>query len=337
MNIRDIAALANTSVATVSRVINCDEHVSPAMRSRVLAILKETGYKPNLVEKALNQSRRGEIMVLLPTPSNPYYARVLEGVDIKAGEAGYDLHITITHRSYETEKHYLGLLRQQRFDGAVLFTSALSHTELDEMAAAYPVVQCGAYASGPHVSHTCIDNVAAAKEAVGYLLELGSRQIGFLNGRFGRAYEQDRLEGYRQALTAHGCPFEESYIVLGDYTHLDGYEGCKKLMALPKPPNGIFCCCDQVAAGAIKYLWEQGLTPGKDVDVIGFDGTYLSELCTPALTTVEQPAFEMGKTAFDLLFERMQNQKSLTKKVVMPHKLIVRGSTRPTTSSKEAL
>ncbi|MDL2294173.1 substrate-binding domain-containing protein, partial [Ruminococcaceae bacterium OttesenSCG-928-D13] len=235
---------------------------------------------------------------------------------------------TITHRDYETEKHYLNLLRQRRIDGAILFTSALPAADLDALAAQWPLVQCGAYASGPHVSHTSIDNVAAAYEAVDHLLR-SRRRVGFLNGRFGRAYELERLAGYQQALAAHNYSFNEAYVVQGGYAHTDGYEGCRALMALPEAPGGIFCCCDQVAAGACKYLLEQGLTPGRDVDVIGFDGTYISELCTPALSTVRQPAYEMGQTAFGLLAERMQNQQSLTKKVVMPHELVLRQSTRP--------
>jgi len=328
MNIKDIALLAETSVATVSRVINMDKHVAENTRQRVLEVIESTGYKPNLVERALRGQQSGKILVLLPSLANPYYARVLEGVEHRASASGYDVLMCVTHRDYDIEKSYLNLVGTNQLVGVILFTSSIPSKELDDFASRNPLVQCGASAVGPNISYTCIDNVAATHEAVSYLAGLGNSRIGFINGNFGRAYEADRENGYRQALSDWGLEFDESLMAYSDYNHYDGYEACRWLMEQKNPPTAFFCSCDQTACGAVKYLIEIDKAPGVDVDVVGFDGTYISELCTPALTVIEQPGYEMGKSSFDLLLERIHDKNAITKRVVMAHKLVKRESTK---------
>ena len=130
MNIKDIAALAETSVATVSRVLNNDENVSAETRKRVLEVIKATGYKPNLVGRALRSQRSGKILVLIPSISNPFYSRVLQGVEHRASANGYDTLSCITHRDPDVEARYLDLLRTKQVDGAICFTMAMSEEKL---------------------------------------------------------------------------------------------------------------------------------------------------------------------------------------------------------------
>jgi len=328
VNIREIALLAETSVATVSRVINMDEHVSEETRKRVLEIIESTGYKPNLVERALRGQRKGKIMVLLPTLADPYYSRVLEGVEHRARANDYDVLICSFHRDADAEKNYLGLVRTNQIDGVIVFSSSMPDEKLDAFASQYPLVQCGASAQGANISYTCIDNVAAAEEATNHLIQLGNERIALLTGNFGRVFEYERERGYKRALRNSNIPIDERYIAASDYNHHDGYEVCRKLMALDEPPTAFFCSCDTMACGVIKYVIEIGKTPGLDVDIIGFDGTYISELCTPSLTVIEQPAYEMGRASFDLLIERIRDKDVITKRVVMPYKLVKRQSTK---------
>ncbi len=329
MNIKDIAALAGTSVATVSRVINCDGAVAETTRDRILHIIATTGYKPGLVRKALRSHRKGTILALLPTIAHPYYANVLEGVEDKASANNYDVLMCATHRDPDTERHYLGLIESRQVDGIILFTSALPDAVLNGFAEKYPVVQCGANAEGiANISFACIDNVAAADEAVSYLAALGHARIGLINGPFGRPYEVDREEGYRRVLARAGLEALPGRMEVSDYDFADAHAACGRLLARKDAPTAIFCASDHMAVGAVKYCLENGLMPGRDVDVIGFDGTYLNQLVTPEITCIEQPGFEMGMTAFDLLEEKILNNKSLSKKVVMPHKLVIRQSTR---------
>lgn len=326
---KDVAALADTSVATVSRVINCEENVAAVTRKRVLDVIAASGYKPNLAGKALRSRRNGNILVLLPTIAHPYYSRVLEGVEERAAADNYDVLVCITHRNADTERRYLGLIETRQVDGIILFTSALNDHALNDFAAKHPVVQCGASAEGiANISYTCIDNVAAGEEAVTYLIKIGNRRIAFLNGRFGRPYEIDRHLGYFKALERAGLRIEERYIATCDYSHAEAYAACMNLLAQKKSPTAIFCASDLMAVGVVKCCLEKRLRPGCDIDVIGFDGTYLNELVTPEITCIEQPGYEMGITAFDLLREKIRDNGCISKKVVMPHRLVIRQSTR---------
>lgn len=329
MNIKDVAALAETSVATVSRVINHEDNVSDETRKRVLEVIEANDYKPNLAGRALRSKRSGKILVLIPSISNPFYSRVLQGVEQRASARGYDTLICITHRSPDREVHYMDMVRTKQIDGAIGFTSSLTVERLNRFAAKYPYVQCGAALRSANITYTCIDNVAAAEDAVEYFIRSGHTKIAFINGQFGRPYETERELGYRNALERNGIPFREEYLCDCDYNYTGGYDCCKKLMSLQEPPTAIFTSCDQTAAGTTKYLLENGKIPGKDVDVIGFDGTYLSNMCTPTISTVDQPGYDMGKTAFDLLYERITDPSTVIKRVLMAHTLSLKDTTRP--------
>lgn len=329
MNIKDIAALAETSVATVSRVLNNEDNVSAETRKRVLETIQATGYKPNLVGRALRSQKSRKILVLIPSISNPYYSRVLQGVEHRASANGYDTLACITHRDPVTENRYLDLLRTKQVDGAISFTISMPEQKLLKITGEYPFVQCGARPWSPNISCVCIDNVAAAKDAIEYFIQTGHSRIAFINGAFNRSYESDRDKGYREALESHALPFRPEYLCYCDYNTMGGFDACKKLMSLPEPPTAIFTSCDQTAAGVCKYLLKVGKTPGKDVDIIGFDGTYLADMCTPALSAIQQPGYDMGKTAFDLLFEQMTDSSSVVKRVVMLHTLKHGETTRP--------
>lgn len=329
MNIKDVATLAETSVATVSRVINCEENVSDETRKRVLEVIEATGYKPNLVGRALRAQRSGKILVLLPSIANPYYSRVFQGVEHLATVNGYDTLACITHRDPECEERYLDLMCTKQVDGVIGFTTSLPFETLNKFAATYPYIQCCARATGSNISYACIDDVAATEEAIEYFIHTGHTRIAFVNGMYGRPYEQDREYGYKRTLKKHHIPFRPNYLEGCDYTYRDGYEKCRILMTLPQQPTAIFTSSDQIAAGVTKYLLEIGKRPGKDVDVIGFDGTFIADMYYPAITTIKQPGYELGKTAFNLLQDIINDPKTVTKRVLMNHRLIHGETTRP--------
>ena len=166
MNIKDIALLAETSVATVSRVINNEDNVSPQTKRRVLEVIETTGYQPNMVGRALRSRKSGKILVLVPSMANPYFSRMLEGVENRAQVKGYDTIVCITHRDAQVENRYLELLKTKQVDGAISFTIAMSEAKLQVISKNYPYVQCGAKVSSPSIPCVCIDDAAAAQEHI---------------------------------------------------------------------------------------------------------------------------------------------------------------------------
>ncbi len=327
LTIKEIAAMAKTSVATVSRVINNDPRVSEDTQKRVRQIIETTGYSPKRGNTAA-AARHKKFLVLLPTLENPYFLTVLQGVEHNAVSKGYDPFVCITHRDYATEKHYLNLVSSGEYAGAIAFTSTLSNEELNKFASRYPFIQCGAIASGTHISFICIDDTAAAYDAVNHLVKLGNKQIGFITGLTKRTFEINRQKGYMNALRDNAIPFIPEYIAKCDYHYTGSYRAMESLMALKEPPTAIFASSDLTTLGVLKYMHHNNIIPGKDMDVIGFDGTYLAESSSPAFSTIEQPGYDMGRTAFDMLVEKIDNINYITKKIVMAHRLILRETTR---------
>ena len=255
--------------------------------------------------------------------------RLLQGVEHRASCRGYDTIVCITHRDPAVELRYLDLLKTRQVDGAIGFTAAMPEESLSKLSKEYPYVLCCARPRCRNISCVCIDHQAAAKDATEHFIRTGHTRIAFINCCSGRTYEAEREQGYKEALAENDIPFCQEYLQHTDYNVTDGYEACKILMALEEPPTAIFCNSDQLAAGACKYLLKSGKMPGKDVDVIGFDGTFLADMCTPALSTILQPGYDMGKTAFDLLYDQITDPKSVVKRISMQHTLIHKETTHP--------
>lgn len=328
MKIKDIAALSGTSVATVSRVLNNDPRVKEATKQRVLQVIEETGYKPNTLGRNLRRRRSGNILAILPTLQNPIYSQIIDGLERRAQAAGYDVIIVVSHREGAREKKYMEMLYTKEVDGVIAFVSNLDNSILEETAAKYPLVLCCGSAQCNHLSYTSIDDMRAAYDATNYLISRGHSRIALLNGRYLRTYEIERESGYRRALADAGIPLCGEYQLFCDYTWQDGYAMTEKMLALPDPPTAIFAVADSIALGCLKYLNDNGLKAGVDVDVLGFDNIPQAEIATPPLSTIAQPLADMGSTAFELLYERMQDMNSPRRTVILDHCLIPRKSTR---------
>lgn len=330
MNIKDIARLSGTSVATVSRVLNGDSQVTEKTRQKVLKVIEETGYKPNYVGRSLRKLSSKKLLIMLPTISNPFYSEIVEGFEDKAMAEEYGVLLAVTHRKAKKEREYYELLFTKQVDGVASFIPVIGYDEINEIAKEYPFVAC-CWNGGSEVNanYVCIDNTKAVYETVKYLAELGHTKIAILNGNFPeRLYERERESGYIKALKNLNFPIRKEYMVTCDYDHQAAYEKTAELMALPDPPTAILTLSDDRAAGVIKYLNENGFTPGVDVDVVGFDNNPISQATTPDITTVAQPRYEIGKLAAELLLEQIEDHKKPFKGIILSHELIIRGSTR---------
>ncbi len=329
MTIKDIAKLCNTSVATVSRVINDDPKVADATRQKVLDVIKEQKFVPNITGRNLRTQKSKKILVLLPTMDNQFYTRILQGIDDKAGEVGYDVLVAITNQDEAQESKYLDMLRMKTVDGCISFFNTLSHEKISNLAKDYPFVQCCEPTLNANVSSVVVNNRQAIYETCVEFIQAGHKRIAMISGNYYKYSEQLRENGYKEALKENGIEVDEDLIIKNFYRYKDGSDAAKKFMKLKNPPTAIICVSDSIALGAISELKNLGKVVGKDVKVIGFDNTAITEYYYPTISSIAQPRYDLGREAFKLLLEKLEDNTSSYKQIILPHRIVHRESTKP--------
>ncbi|HJA92641.1 MAG TPA: LacI family DNA-binding transcriptional regulator [Candidatus Eisenbergiella merdipullorum] len=325
--IKQVAAAAGVSVATVSRYFNTPEQLSEQTRERVRRAVEQLTYYPSALGRNLRTSQTRKILVILPTISNPFYSRIITGMEEVAEKNGYSVLTCTTGGNPESEKNKLKMLYDRFVDGAVFFSTSLSRRQFDRLALEYPVVQCCEYQEGSAAGAVSIDNEQAAYEAVRYLLELGHRRVALVNSN--NRFESSilREKGYRRALKEYGLSVREEYIRRGTYGFHNGEESLHHFLSLKEPPTAVFTVADSIAVGVIHAALEQGLQVGKAYSVIGFDDTSLARMYRPGITSVAQPRKELGEAAARLLLRRFQASPKSGELIFLPHRLVIREST----------
>lgn len=330
MTIKDIARLAGVSVATVSRTINNDSTVHPQTRTRIQDIIARTGYVPNYVGKQLRVSKSNKILVLLPTITNSFYSDILCGIEDAAYQNGYSVIIFSTRFDAAIERRGIDMLLTRQVDGVISFFSQMTpETFSKSIANVCPFVQCCEIIAEYQCPKVTIDNAKAAQDAISYFVHNGRRHIAMIGGSLYPFAAEGRERGYHSALAGTELSEDSSLMVRSDFSAAGGYNACRELFSHSVKPDAVFAFSDIMAVGAIRYLNEQGIHVGSDVEVIGFDDDSISGFYTPTISTVMQPRYEFGTTATNLLFEKIANVTTVDKYIVFPHRLIHRESTNP--------
>jgi DNA-binding LacI/PurR family transcriptional regulator len=344
VRLKDVAARAGVSTATVSRVIHNNGYVSAQTRRRVREALRESGYRLNVVAQELRRQRTTTIgLILHGELSDPFVAEVAIGAQHEAVRQGFNVLLFNSQGVPDREQESVEALLRRRVD-AIIFTTAVSGENVQvAVDAGIPAVEierrlCGAAAS------VVVDNRRGAAEAVEHLLELGHERIGFIGQPFldgggavaGFEILRHRFEGYRDALAAAGVPLAESRMVLSG--HPRGQEGWRSLRMgadfmrrlLTQAPDltAIFAVSDLLAAGALQVLYEERIRVPRRVSIVGFDDTFAQHLAPP-LTTVRQPMFDMGSKAAELAIDLIAAQPGEPPTENCPLRLVVRDSTAP--------
>ena len=314
------------SVATISRVLNEEDNVSPETREHVWDVVKRMGYTPNVLGRNLRVKATRKILVLVPSLSNQFYASVIRGMETVARREQYQVLISATYSKKETDKELISMLYNRSVDGIILLSSQLSSEELTEIAQSKPLVLCCEYTDGAVLPAVTIDNYQAGFQAVENLIRLGHQKIAIISNDTVFSARQ-RSQGYRDALETYHCPYIAEYCVNTEYTFQAGVSATKKLLKLKEPPTAVFAISDVLAAGVVKELYAQGKQPGKDIDVFGFDNTSLAKMITPSLSTISQPRRQMGEQAMKLLLQKIGDIHAENPLVILPHQVILRQST----------
>lgn len=323
--IHDVAARAGVSKSLVSLVMHDSPSVSDVRRRAVLAAAAELDYRPNAVARSLVQRRTRVLGVMLSDLHNTFFADVLDGVAGRAGERGYKAMLNTGNRAATGEAEAIETLLQLRSDGLILAAPRLDAARIVEAARSVPVVLVARTITAGKVDCVSNDDPAGAALAVDHLVALGHRRIAHIDGGSG-AGSGARKQGYTRTMRRHGLT-SQARSVRGDYTEEGGARGVATLLARGPRPTAIFAANDLSAIGALDALTRKGLRVPEDVSLVGYDNTSLAALRHIDLTTIDQPREAMGRTAVDLLLERLERRRTAPRRVVMAPTLVVRGTT----------
>ncbi len=328
-NIREVARIAGVSVATVSRALSHPEKVSDASKKKVRDAIKQVNYRPNMLARNFRSARSYSLLVLVPDISNPFFALVIRSIEIQAQKRGYSVLLGDTQDSSVREQDYIRLVETRLADGIIqLRPMSDNFHESNEFNFPYLHLCASAGSPGPCIR---VDNVAAFQHMVEYLVSLGHRRIGLITGLKGNPHTVDRLKGYKIALGKAGIPYDEALVAEGEYMIWSGVNAANKLCKLENPPTAIACMNDEMAVGAVQALKANGLDVPKDVSVTGFDDIAYGRYCDPPLTTISQPADDMGIIALDMMLRMIGGEKLDHEEHILPYDFIVRKSTAPRT------
>ena len=326
-SITRVAELAGVSATTVSHTLNGRRPVADSTRRRVLDAIERLGYRPNVLARGLRTSRSQTIGLVIPDITNPFYPALARGLQDVLGPAGYDEIISNTDGDRGMERAAIEQMIARQVDGLAF---AVFHTHAEDLLpaieAGIPVVRLGGrlVQEGVDVVHS--DDEGGAAEAARYLLERGYRRIGFVCGPEAEGPAAERVAGYRAALAEAGAPADPRLVVHTHFSRAGGREGAAALLDLPEPPDAVLCANDIMAIGALETAARRGLHVPDDLAVMGFDDIEAAGLISPGLTTMANPAREIGQACARLLLDRLSGQAAGYREVVIPARLVRRQS-----------
>ncbi|MDO4320909.1 MAG: LacI family DNA-binding transcriptional regulator [Lachnospiraceae bacterium] len=308
--LKDVARAAGVAPITVSRVINNQDTVKEKTRDKVLKVMAEMQYIPNVAARNLITKRSHVIDVYIPEDielDNPFMLQLIAGISEVLSEKMYSF-LILRNR------------KQEHICDGYIVTGLLTH-EIEEFyqyakERNRPVALFG-HTTLHDVDCIDVDNVAGARMAVEYLIENGHTEIAMINVAEDKDYTVDRFEGYRQALQKHGCPFDEKKIVYSPNQVKDSVEAAKELLKRGGF-SAIFCATDTIAIGVENAISEAGLRIPEDISVIGYDGLGHQLLATPKVASIQQPVFQIGKMLARTLVDRLDNKPTRVEKTVDP-------------------
>jgi DNA-binding LacI/PurR family transcriptional regulator len=331
--IKDIAIQLNLSPSTVSRALHKHPDISEETRQKVLDVAKELEYQPNPFARGLKKNQSKIIGVIVPQVKHFFFAAIMSGITDVAYKSGFAVMICQSNEREEREIINIQTLISQRVSGMLVslsqMTNSTDHFQL-VIRLNIPVVFFDRVPEKEIASTVVVDDYEGALNAVEYLIKRGYRRIAHLAGPQTLSIGHSRFNGYVDALAKHNIPFNEELVVYGGLNEEDGAMGFQALKDhFKKLPDAIFTVNDPVAIGVFTQLKEHHYRIPEDVALLGFSDNPIASLIEPPLTTVRQPAYEIGRSAATLLIRQIEKEEQDAKpeKVVLKTELIIRKST----------
>ncbi len=331
--IQDVAREAKVSTATVSRALSAPDRVAEATRRAVMAAIERTGYRVNQTARNLRRQRTGAIVVLVPNIGNPFFSRVLAGIEAAASREGLNVLIADSQQAQARDGQLRSYLHDNRADGIISLDGSLS----DGFFAAAnrgrpPVVYACEWSPGTRLPSIRFDNEGGAALAVRHLVELGHRRIGHILGPADNVLTHARLAGVESALGGVGLAVRRDWFFDGDFSLAAGARAAQAWLGMAERPSAVTASSDEMACGFMSELHRAGVSVPRDVSVVGFDDIDISERFIPGLTTIRQPRQEIGGRAASVLIGLIagggQGDDGAPASEMLAATLVVRGSTQ---------
>lgn len=331
VTIVDIAKKLGLSKSTISRVLTGHPNVSEKTRKAVLELAEQLDYQRNMLSISLLRQKSNTIGIIVPEFLSSYFPQVIIGAQEVATEAGYTTLICHSNESYETEVANTKMLLANQVDGLLVSitreTRNFEHLKIFERKG-IPIVFFNRVCDDMSVPKVVVDDYDGAFHAVEHLIKRNKKRIAHLAGPPNLLISQNRLKGYKAALKKHNIPIDESLIIPYDLTLAKVKIYVNHLLRMDNPPDALFAINDPTAIEAIQVVKKKGLQVPKDMAIVGFSNDHVSALTDPPLTTVSQPATDIGSTACQLLLDQISRDVSQWKTIikVLKTELIVRKS-----------
>ena len=336
ITLKDMAKALNLSITTVSRALTDSHQISQRTINRVKAFAQENHYRPNLMAQSLRNHKTRSIGLMLCSIPNNFFAEVISGIESAAKKKNYHLIITESHESFKKEKENLDFLHSRGVDGILISISTETHNYQhfkNIIEKNLPIVFFDRIAEIDGTHKVIAGNIEGACNATLHLLSNGYRNIGHITSTKDLSITKERLQGFNKALQQFKLPKKESnvkYCNHGGLFEMEIEKALDELLAKPKPVDALFTASDRITIKTLSSLQKRGLSIPDDIAIVGFTNFTAPELFTPGLTTITQPAFEMGKVAAELLINQIERKRPLKdfERKILPTTLTIRQSSQ---------
>ncbi|MGA2858900.1 MAG: LacI family DNA-binding transcriptional regulator [Candidatus Sulfotelmatobacter sp.] len=330
MNIKEVAARARLSTATVSRTINQSGLVRPRTAERVKRAIRELSYYPNTQARALVSGRTQMFGLIISDIVNPFFPELVKSFEFAAIHRGYEVIVANTDYNSERMGGCVRRMIERKVDGVAIMTSEIDRHLLDELShRRLPIVFLDVGQLKPLISNIKVDYSKGIGEAVQHIVSLGHERIGFISGPLTLRSARTRRSAFLKCIRACGISKRQRSVVVGNHKIDGGQEAMMQLLSLPNPPTAVLTSNDLTAIGALRAITRVGLSVPNDISVVGFDDIELSQFTQPPLTTVRLSRDELGRKAFDALYEMAAGLQRLGQEIKVSTGLVRRESTAP--------
>jgi LacI family transcriptional regulator len=303
--ISDVAAVAGVSATTVSHALTGRRAVSETTRRRVLEVVDQLGYRSSIVAQSLRSQQTNSVALLVVDISNPYYPSVAQSVHDALADEGYVSLIGITYGEPAAEERMLHDIVRRNVDGLILQPMSLSPKEIRRIVGPLPLVLITDHAGELHADQVQTNDGQGIADAVRHLSDRGFDQVGFIGGPEGRSPGTLRLASFRAAAHALDVTVADEWVEHVPFTRLGGHEAAMRLLSLPRRPRAVMCANDVIAVGLLDAAHEMGLDVPGDLAIVGFDDIDVASMLRPRLTTIRNPARDVGTACVEAVLTRI--------------------------------